>query len=126
MNPKILVIEDELDLRESLILSLIVEGYEVLGAADGLMGIRLAHQNSPDVILCDWCLPRLDGRAIWGQLRHDQYTQKIPFILMSADALPESFIPKPETFLRKPFGRHDLMEAILRAIAPILPPLASQ
>ncbi|BAW96387.1 response regulator receiver domain protein [[Synechococcus] sp. NIES-970] len=119
MIPKILVIENKSDLRDSLIISLIVEGYEVMGAADGVIGINLARRMIPDVIICDF---PLDGEAAYGQLRDDQCTQKIPCILMSADALPERLTPKPNTFLRKPFGRHDLMEAVLQAIAPLITP----
>ncbi len=122
MIPKILVIEAESDLRGSLVISLIVEGYAVTGVANGALGVSLARRLTPDVIICDFRLPCLDGREIFGQLRHDQSTEKIPFILISADALPEYSVPKPDSFLRKPFGRHELMDAVLRAIAKPLAP----
>ncbi|MEB3225890.1 MAG: response regulator [Synechococcus sp.] len=120
MSPKILVIEDEFPLRESLVISLVVEGYEVLGAADGLVGVNLARQITPDVIIYDFHPPQLEGRKICGQLHQNQRTQKIPLILISADRLPEDVVPQPGTFLRKPFGRRDLMDAVLKAIAPAL------
>lgn len=65
MIPKILVIEDESDLRGSLVISLIVEGYAVTGVGNGALGVSLARRLTPDVIICDFRLPCLDGQEIF-------------------------------------------------------------
>jgi CheY-like chemotaxis protein len=61
---KILVIEDEESLRLEIIEGLSYEGYEVLGAADGVEGVNCAVASQPDLIVCDISMPRLDGYGV--------------------------------------------------------------
>ncbi|MEB3883208.1 EAL domain-containing protein [Lyngbya sp. CCY1209] len=81
---KILVIEDEELVRENLVDLLQIEDFQVLEAADGRLGVKLAQEEQPDLILCDVMMPRLDGYGVLSQLRKNPKTAMIPFIFMTA------------------------------------------
>lgn len=83
---KILVIEDERFIRENLIELLEIEGFQALGAENGAVGVQMAGQHQPDLILCDVMMPELDGYAVLETLRQDAVTAKIPFIFLTASA----------------------------------------
>ncbi|MFN2110581.1 MAG: response regulator, partial [Anaerolineae bacterium] len=69
MAEKILVVEDELVLRETLTYNLVKQGYEVSAAADGRQAVEMARQTPPDLILLDIMLPKLDGFEVCRLLR---------------------------------------------------------
>ncbi|MGC9527199.1 MAG: two-component system response regulator [Limnospira sp.] len=81
---KILVIEDEDLVRENLVDLLEIEEFQVLQAADGQHGIRVAQEERPDLILCDVMMPQIDGYGVLSQLRQNPKTAMIPFIFMTA------------------------------------------
>lgn len=80
---KVLIIEDELNLRRSIEQVLSAEGYAVLSASDGEEGFRLASSEIPDMILLDLILPKKDGFSVLKELRENSATQKIPVIVLS-------------------------------------------
>lgn len=84
---KILCIEDEEDIRFMLVEELEDEGYEVLEAENGEIGLAMIRSNCPDLILCDVNMPVMGGRELLVQLRenHPEYNG-IPFIFLSAFA----------------------------------------
>ena len=81
---KILVIEDEALTRDMFQDCLEAEGFQTLGAEDGLTGIELARQHLPNLVLCDVVIPKLDGYAVLSQLRQVATTATIPFIFITA------------------------------------------
>ena len=81
---KILIVEDELDVRENLIEILEIAQYEVLAAPDGLEGLALAKSYQPDLILCDIMMPKMDGYEMLAALRENQETETIPVIFLTA------------------------------------------
>ncbi|HEY9651110.1 MAG TPA: response regulator [Coleofasciculaceae cyanobacterium] len=83
---KILVIEDERFIRENLIELLEIEGFQALGAENGAVGVEMARQHQPDLILCDVMMPELDGYAVLETLRQDGGTAQIPFMFLTASA----------------------------------------
>jgi CheY-like chemotaxis protein len=83
---KILVIEDEVFIRENLIELLEIEGFEAVGAENGFAGVRLAKEYQPDLILCDVMMPELDGYGVLNALREDASTATIPFLFLTASA----------------------------------------
>lgn len=113
---KILVIEDEILLREEVMEWLTVEGYEVLGAEDGLAGVKLAINHLPDVILCDIAMPKLDGYEVMMVVRSNEATQLTPFIYMTARASQDDIRRGMESgaddYITKPFNYRQLMQAI--------------
>jgi DNA-binding response OmpR family regulator len=81
---KILIVEDELDVRENLIEILEIAQYEVLSASDGLEGLKLTKSFQPDLILCDIMMPKMDGYEMLAALREDQETETTPVIFLTA------------------------------------------
>ena len=66
---RILVIEDEAEMRRNLVAILRLERFEPLAAEDGQLGIELAKSEKPDLVLCDVMMPRLDGYGVFAALR---------------------------------------------------------
>jgi two-component system sensor histidine kinase/response regulator len=105
---KILVIDDEIWLREMILLALSQKGYEVVEAVNGEEGIIKARQELPDLILCDVNMQKVDGYLTLSSLRSEPATAAIPFILMTglADQAgmrhgmelgADDYLPKPFT-----------------------------
>jgi CheY-like chemotaxis protein len=97
MPPTILVVDDDATLRCLLAITLEDAGYCVVEAGDGIQALAQVGHCSPDLILTDVRMPRLDGTGLARLLA--PHTPPIPLILMSADPLPPNcslpFIPKP-------------------------------
>ncbi len=81
--PRVLIIDDEAALTESLRAGLELAGYEVFEAADGLAGLERAERLVPDVILLDVRLPGLDGYAVCARLKSSLITGRIPVIFLT-------------------------------------------
>ena len=79
--PKILIVEDEATVRDMLALNLRAEAFEVITAADGATGLQLAREQSPDLIILDLMLPRMDGREVCRILRRES---EVPIIMLTA------------------------------------------
>ncbi|MBW4469028.1 MAG: response regulator [Stenomitos rutilans HA7619-LM2] len=113
---KILVVEDETSIRESLLELLAVEGFSVLSAENGHLGVQLAQQHIPDLILCDVTMPRLDGYQVLTRLRQHVDTSAIPFIFLTARGTQEDFRQGmdlgADDFLAKPCTADELLTAI--------------
>ena len=86
MKKKILIIEDNEDIRESSMEILELAGYVVLQAENGKIGVELAQKHLPDMILCDIMMPELDGYGVLYLLSKNQNTGNIPFIFLTAKA----------------------------------------
>jgi two-component system cell cycle response regulator DivK len=85
--PKILLVEDNEMNRDMLSRRLTRKGFEVTIALDGQQGLAIAKAEQPDLILMDMSLPILDGWEATKQLKHNQDTQHIPIIGLSAHAM---------------------------------------
>ena len=83
---KILVIDDEVMLREAIVLGLRAEDFEVFEAEDGISGMQLARSVRPDLIVSDINMKGMDGYDTLSALRTDKTTANIPFILMTGRA----------------------------------------
>jgi len=114
--PTILLIEDHAPLRMNLADMLTLEGHQVLTAADGPSGLRLARGQRPDLVLCDIMLPGMDGLEILATLRADAATAAMPFIFLTAKGdAPEiraGMKLGADDYLPKPVARADLLDAI--------------
>jgi two-component system cell cycle response regulator DivK len=106
MGAKILYIEDNADNRLLVRRILMVEGYEVVEAEDGMTGINLAMQERPDLVLMDMNLPEVDGYELTRLLREKSEMEGIPIIAMTANVMHgdrektleagcDGYIPKP-------------------------------
>ncbi len=83
MTKKILIIEDESALQKALGDFLGEKGYEITSALDGELGLALAKEKSPDLILLDLILPKINGFDVLKQLKEDDKTKAIPVIVLT-------------------------------------------
>src|SRR4028118_231351 len=86
---KILVIEDEESVRANIVRLLELEDFDALGAANGVIGVQVAKEQVPDLIICDVMMPELDGYGVLNTLRQDDVTATIPFVFLTAKAAKE-------------------------------------
>jgi len=116
MTNKILVIEDQDLIRINILELLDAEGYEVMGAENGRVGVQLAREFLPEVIVSDIVMPELDGYGVLRDLRQDPTTATIPFIFLTAKAdksdLRQGMNLGADDYLIKPFTQQELLEAI--------------
>ncbi len=104
---KVLVIEDEELIRESILNLLNARGFSAIGAGDGGVGLQLAKEIVPDLILCDVRMPELDGYEVLRALRQDPIVATIPFIFLTAQTTQDVQRPGQllgaNGYLTKPF-----------------------
>jgi two-component system, OmpR family, phosphate regulon response regulator PhoB len=122
---RVLLIEDEADLREVLQYNLTQAGHRPFVAATGELGIKLAHEVRPEVVLLDLMLPDVPGTNVAKALRRDPETSLVPIIMVSARAEEVDrvvgFELGADDYVVKPFSVRELMlriEAVLRRGRP--------
>lgn len=112
----ILVIEDQIDVRENIDAILELEGYQVIMAEDGEIGLEMATSHQPDLILCDVMMPKLDGFGVVQALRQNPITSTIPLIFLTAKAdrlsLRQGMDLGADDYLTKPFTLDELINAV--------------
>lgn len=116
---KILIVEDEDNIRELVKYNLIMNDFEVIESADGLEGLELARKDKPDLLLLDLMLPGKNGLDICKELRTEG--SKVPIVLLTAKNEELDKVIGLELgaddYITKPFGVHELMariKAVLR------------
>ncbi len=113
---KILIVDDEPDLVETLRFALELEGYKVLVAVNGEEGLNTARQEKPDLILLDLMLPKLDGYKVCRLLKFDERYKSIPILMLTAKTQDKDRMLGKETganeYLTKPFDMDELMAKI--------------
>ncbi len=121
MKKKILVIEDEANIRELVMYNLKANGYDAIEAEDGISGITLAYKENPDLILLDIMLPGKDGYEICRELRSEGI--EIPIIMLTAKSEEVDKVLGLEfgadDYIAKPFGIRELLariKAVLRRV----------
>jgi CheY-like chemotaxis protein len=117
---KVLVIEDEEILRESILNILKTNGFNAIEAEDGRSGLQLAKEFIPDLILCDVRMPGFDGYDVLKALRQDSLTASIPLLFLTADSLQNVMRQGEQLgangYLTKPFSTAQLVEAVRREL----------
>jgi two-component system phosphate regulon response regulator PhoB len=118
---KLLVIEDEPDVRKVMEYNLVLAGHEVVTAGDGRQGLRLAREMKPDLVLLDLMLPDLSGTEVCRAIRSDQQLRMIPVLVVSALGAEidrvVGFELGVDDYVTKPFSVRELVlrvRAILR------------
>lgn len=113
---KILIIEDEDDIRDIIIQLLTAHDYQVIDTDNGETGIDLAISHHPDLIVCDIMMPGIDGYEVLRQLHGNPSTDMIPFIFLTAKAAKEDMRQGMELgaddYLSKPFTGSELLGAV--------------
>jgi diguanylate cyclase len=112
----ILVIEDVEALREEIMETLSYEGFDVLGAENGVVGLQIAKTYLPNLIICDIAMPELDGFGTLVALRQEPKTSMIPFIFLTAMTekadMRQAMKLGADDYLTKPFTSEELLGAI--------------
>ncbi len=113
---KILLIEDNNEMRENTAEILEMANYKVLSAGNGKIGTELAQKESPDLIICDIMMPVLDGYGVLHLLSKNNETASIPFIFLTAKAERTDFRKGMEMgaddYITKPFDDIELLNAV--------------
>ncbi len=113
---KILVIEDEPEMRRNITALLRYKAYEPIAAENGRLGVEMARREKPDLILCDVMMPELDGYGVLRALQADADLALIPFIFLTAkgekDQLRSGMNLGADDYLTKPVANNDLVQAI--------------
>ena len=116
MNRRILIIEDEPEMRRNLATILRLEKYQPLTAEHGRAGVELALKEPPDLILCDVMMPELDGYGVLKALRANAATEAIPFIFLTAKGerpdVRAGMNLGADDYLTKPVAKADLLNAV--------------
>jgi CheY-like chemotaxis protein len=121
VKPRVLVVEDSVSVRRLIEVCLRVLDVELVGAEDGIQGLKLARELLPDAIVLDIGLPGMDGWEVLRHLRADEKTRSIKVLVLTAHAQPEvaeqAAQGGADDFMTKPFRPMDLRERIDKLLA---------
>lgn len=130
MNHKVLVVEDEITLLETLEYNLKRQGYDVLTASDGNAALKLAREEQPDLIVLDIMLPGIDGFEVCRMLRKEM---SVPILMLTArDEEVDKIVGLEvgaDDYMTKPFSMRELLarvKALLRRVRLIREDLAAE
>lgn len=118
---RILLIEDDVALRENTAELLELSGYTLETAANGRIGIQKAKSNPPDIIICDIMMPEMDGYSVLQEMIKEERTKHIPFIFLSAKTehkeIRKGMDLGADDYITKPFEEEELLSAIESRLA---------
>ncbi len=116
--PKVLVIDDEVEIVDGAVLRLHAAGLKTITANEGVSGLRCAREHQPDLILLDMRMPQLDGLHVLQELRGSVETRHIPVIMLSASLgdRQRSLHAGARLFLAKPYDGSLLIDAVQQVI----------
>ncbi len=113
MTSKVMVIDDDADIRFIIRINLEASGYEVLECADGFSALEAIQTNRPDVIVCDIMMPGLDGYAVLEAVRSNPVTKDIPLLFLTARGgdqdIWHGWQSGADYYLTKPFDPDELI-----------------
>ncbi len=116
MEKSVLVIEDNIDIRENTAEILGLAGYQTFTAENGKKGVEVALREKPSIIVCDIMMPELDGYGVLHLLRKNPDTQNIPFIFLTAKTersdLRKGMEMGADDYITKPFEDIELLNAV--------------
>ncbi|MDA3788408.1 MAG: response regulator [Desulfobacula sp.] len=129
MSKKVLVVDDDQDVRSFVVTVLEENQYIPLVAQDGVEGLEMIKKHKPDLVILDVLMPRGSGIRLYRKLKTDEEFKKIPVIMFTGIAL-KSFmksqkvldefqggeVPKPDIYLEKPIEPEDLVAAIKKKL----------
>ena len=123
MKTKILVVEDEIDIKNLIVYALENKGYDLTSTDDGEKAIKLVKENKPNIIILDWMLPSVSGLEVCRTIRRDEAIQHIPIIMLTAKITENDKIlgldSGADDYITKPFSTNELfsrVKAILRRV----------
>jgi two-component system phosphate regulon response regulator PhoB len=128
-NKKVLIVDDEMDMRIFLSTLLQTSGYRPIIASNGEEGIQKARQHKPAAIILDVLMPKAGGVQMYRQVKTDENLKKIPVIMISAIAKKTFFhsmqmlnryrgqsVPEPEAYIEKPPETEELLQTLEKCL----------
>lgn len=116
LQRRILIVEDNSDMRDFLRRVLARHGYAHLEASDGIEGMKIAQRDHPDLILMDMSLPELDGFEATRRIKADKATQYVPIIAVTAHARPSdekrALEAGCDAYLSKPYSLREFLDIV--------------
>jgi DNA-binding LytR/AlgR family response regulator len=113
---KILIIEDDAEVMESIVDTIESAGFSAKMASNGFDGLKMARKIMPDLILCDIAMPEMDGHEVIKLFRSDKKIQHIPFIFLTAKTdlmdIRTGMQLGADDYITKPFRAFDLIKSI--------------
>ena len=129
MAKRVLVVDDELDMRTFITTLLETNGFKPISAQDGAEGLEIARQKKPSLIILDVMMPKESGITMYRELKTDPALKDIPVIMLSAlsrktfyhsqrvlDEYKGEKIPEPSAYIEKPPEPEELLEAIDKSL----------
>ncbi len=124
MSPRVLVVDDDPDIRQLVAMKLTKSGHTVTTAADGASALASVRAQTPDIIVLDVAMPGLSGLDVCRELRQDPVSADVPVLLLTAKVqdgdLAEGFAAGADDYVTKPFSPRELVtrvEAVLARVA---------
>jgi DNA-binding response OmpR family regulator len=118
---RVLVVDDDADIRELVAFKLEQAGFLVSSAADGQLGLDAARADRPDLVLLDLMMPKLSGLEVCRLLREEPATADIPVMLLTAKAqepdLQRAFSAGVDDYIVKPFSPRELLTRVQAVLA---------
>lgn len=116
MSIKILIVDDDPDIRDVLKLTLAEENYEILEAGDGEEALKAVQKNPPDLVLLDYKIPKIDGREVCRRLKSDLLLRHLPIIMVTGKGEIKDKVDGidagADDYVVKPFEPKELMARI--------------
>lgn len=116
-KPKVLLVEDNADIRRLYAIGLNQRGYEVKLAANGAEAVDRVAAERPDYLLLDWMMPLMDGGEVVDRLDHEDGMEEIEIIVISGQPAPDDMPPRVRSWLTKPLTVDELVSEMNRAHA---------
>ncbi|MDQ4075608.1 MAG: response regulator [Chloroflexota bacterium] len=118
MSSKVLIVDDDPGIQETLEAILEFEGYEVSLARDGIEALSYLEEELPGLILLDLMMPRMDGFALTQELERRGLRAALPIIVLTADgrAQEKAARLRAEDYVEKPFELSDLLDKVARLL----------
>ena len=129
MAKRVLVVDDEMDMRTFITTLLETSGYKPLSAEDGIQGLEVARRNKPSLVILDIMMPKESGITMYRELKNDPKLKDIPVIMLSAISKKTFFhsqkmlneykgesIPEPAAYIEKPPEPEELLDAIQNSL----------
>jgi two-component system response regulator VicR len=118
----ILCIEDEQEMIDLIRLILGRRGFDVRGANNGEEGLKIIHNDHPDLVLLDLMMPDMDGWEVYQHMKSDETTKNIPVIVVTAraqsiDKVLGLHIAKVDDYIAKPFSPQELLNSVDNVLA---------
>ena len=120
---RVLVIEDEAHIRMALEYNLQMDGFEVHLAENGRLGIEAVGRVRPDLVLCDWMMPEMNGVEVVRELKGNPKTSHLPVFMLTAKSMvgdvEEAFKAGADDYITKPFDPLKLGEMLRHKLAKL-------